>query len=149
MALTHGHASWRTQGRKSFTYTAWQNMLARCKRHPRYAGRGVQVCRRWQSFENFLADMGERPKGTTLDRKDGTKGYDKSNCRWATASTQAANRTGWNKLPDEVGVGFDNKHGKWRARVRRNGVVYFLGYFACKEAAIAARKGFLDVLNAY
>jgi hypothetical protein len=55
--------------------------------------RGVKVCERWQKFENFLADMGERPQGRTLDRYPNNAGnYEPGNCRWATAKEQAANR---------------------------------------------------------
>lgn len=69
-------------------------MLARFRysRHNSAAYAHVAVCFEWESFEAFLADMGERPAGTTLDRKDGTKGYSKDNCRWATATEQARNR---------------------------------------------------------
>lgn len=72
-------------------------MRQRCKgntgRHRHYyASRGITVCERWESFDSFLADMGERPEGTTLDRIDGTKGYEPSNCRWATNKTQGDNR---------------------------------------------------------
>jgi hypothetical protein len=57
-----------------------------------HGGRGITCDQRWSKFENFLADMGERPPGTTLDREDNNKGYCKSNCRWATAVQQRANR---------------------------------------------------------
>jgi len=75
------------------TWVSWSSMRQRCKRHPRYAGKGIDVCERWQKFENFLSDMGERPKGFTLDRIDGSKGYSPDNCRWASASEQNTNRT--------------------------------------------------------
>ena len=92
--LMHGH----TRGRKySPTYSSWQSMLARC-RYPdrdteqKYAKRGIDVCDRWRSFVAFEEDMGGRPKGTTLERKDNNRGYEPGNCIWATPVQQARNR---------------------------------------------------------
>jgi hypothetical protein len=88
-------------------YMSWQHMKDRClnpesDNYPGYGGRGIGVCDRWQGedgFENFLADLGPRPEGTTLDRwpnnKDGH--YEPGNCRWGTGGEQMRNtrRTHW------------------------------------------------------
>lgn len=77
-------------------YSLWSSMLERCqakesKSYPNYGGRGITVSESWQSFENFLRDMGEKPDGKSLDRIDNNAGYSKENCRWASAAEQQRN----------------------------------------------------------
>lgn len=75
----------------------WRTMKARCdnpkvKSYPIYGGRGIRVCPRWQSFENFLADMGVCERGMTLDRINNDGNYEPANCRWTTRQEQNKNR---------------------------------------------------------
>jgi hypothetical protein len=79
-SLKHGHTT-KSQ-HYSPTYNSWRGMIDRCKPSQKYGQLGITVCQHWTVFANFLADMGERPKGHELDRKNPLGNYTKDNCRW-------------------------------------------------------------------
>lgn len=92
---THGH--WAAVKGGTATYKAWVSMKERCtnpnnRMWPHYGGRGIGFCERWTDFVGFLADMGEKPAGLSLDRIDNDGNYEPANCRWADNYTQNQNR---------------------------------------------------------
>lgn len=97
-------------------YNAWANIKDRCNnpnnnRFKHYGGRGITYCKQWESFENFLADMGERPsKHHSIDRIDNDGEYSKKNCRWATIDEQNSNRRGVTLITIN---GVSQTAGKW------------------------------------
>lgn len=97
----HGHSAAKTR-----TYRTWKEMRQRCM-NPNsdkwkwYGGRGITICERWSSFEAFIADMGDRPVGKTLDRLDSDGNYQPDNCRWATPKEQATTNRGVFKLGEK------------------------------------------------
>jgi hypothetical protein len=87
----HTHGMSRTP-----IYKIWDGVKGRCtnsnnKRYKDYGGRGISICDRWLIFENFYADMGERPEGLSIDRIDVNGNYEPNNCRWATDRVQYDN----------------------------------------------------------
>jgi hypothetical protein len=97
----HGEADLRNS-KITREYKSWCSMRQRCLNpnnhaYNRYGGRGIKICKRWNKYENFLADMGRCPLGLTLDRTNNDKNYTPSNCRWATRKQQANNRRHGNR----------------------------------------------------
>lgn len=104
-ATKHGHCK---KGKVSRTYYCWHSMIKRCtkpnnKAYKNYGGRGIKVCNKWMKFENFLKNMGECPKGMSLDRINNNGNYCKSNCRWTTYNKQNRNKR------NNINITFKNK----------------------------------------
>jgi len=126
------------------TYESWKQMRKRClsptnDNYPRYGGRGITISPFWDSFEEFLKDMGSRPKDFTLERIDNACGYFAWNCRWATRKEQQHNTRG-------IGVWWHRGQQKWQAEIEVNGKRKHLGtyysYNAACDAYFEAKKNY-------
>jgi len=113
------------------SYGTWNGMMQRChnrksKSWKNYGGRGIKVCKRWHSVSNFIEDMGSKPPGHTLDRKNNDRGYYPSNCRWVSGTSQCNNMrknvrisyrgktltlAEWSRL---LGISRNTVKGRWR-----------------------------------
>ena len=116
-------------------HCTWKNMMQRCHNknnpgYPDYGGRGVKVCDRWRTFENFYADMGDKPEGMSLDRVNVDGDYAPDNCRWADDFIQARNKRNsitvdgieLKYLAEELGIPYSTLFGRlWRAKHRAEG----------------------------
>ena len=105
-------------------YITWKNMRQRCNnpKYPQYSdygGRGIKVCKEWDDFKIFARDMGDRPEGLSLDRKDNEKGYSKNNCRWTDRVTQRNNSRGIVHL-----ITFDGKTQRLSEWAKETGLHY-------------------------
>lgn len=115
------------------THKAWRNMLARCYNpntpyYKYYGGRGIEVCERWWEFENFLADMGEKPKGKSLDRISPNGNYMLDNCRWSIWQEQQNNTR-------SKGYTWSDKDKKWVAQIMVDYRHIGLGWFNTEKEA--------------
>jgi len=124
---THGRANSRITGYADRTYGIWQAMRDRCSNPKRkdwhcYGGKGIAVTERWNTYENFLADMGNAPAGLTLDRVDGNGNYCKENCKWATRKEQSRNTANMVWIEHE---GVTKSIGDWIAATGGNTSRYY------------------------
>jgi hypothetical protein len=129
------------------TYLSWRNMQYRVNNpnnpnYQSYGGRGITIDPKWNDFEVFLADMGEKPEKLTLDRIDNNKGYSKDNCRWTTRTKQVINGRphGNSKF---LGVSFEKAVGKYKTQIYIDGNNIHIGYFVDE---LEAAKAF-DLVN--
>lgn len=136
------------------TYKTWNAMKQRClnpstPNYKKYGALGVTVCDKWLTFEGFYDDMGERPEGTSLNRKAGASIYSKETCEWATTSIQSydqmldpRNRSG------VKGVRWRKERGVWEARISQGEqhlLYYGLDFFeavCCRKSAELKFYGF-------
>jgi len=143
-------------------YRAWKGMRERCnyknhKDYMGYGGRGIKVCERWNSFSNFLEDMGERPPKYSLDRINNDGDYEPTNCRWTDIKTQSKNtrkrRIGFtkgaykNNTSGYAGI-YILPNGRYRSSISINGKTTFLGCFINLEEAVAVRESALAAKDA-
>jgi len=130
------HGMWESR-----TYQVWANMKTRClnprhRDYHKYGGRGITVCERWLNFQNFLADMGEQPKGLTIERINNHGNYEPQNCKWATYKEQSQNQ----RHPKRKGYSWDRHHQKYQIRISKDGILYHFGYCKTEQGAIRQVK---------
>ena len=139
MNYKHGQA-------KTATYESWCAMKRRCcdknyRNWKYWGGRGITVCHLWKTFVNFFADMGERPKGLSLDRIDTNGNYEPNNCRWVTHTQQVRNtRIYKTNTSGAKGVCWFKDRRKWHSYISVNSKIINLGYFETIAQAAAARQ---------
>lgn len=136
----------------SLTYKAWAGMRQRClnpnnQDYQNYGGRGITICKEWDSYSVFKKDMGKKPANLTLDRKDNDGPYTPENCRWASKTEQDNNRrerrinySRVDNVSGLTGVHFMRARKAWEAFGSVNGVKVKLYYGRDFFEACCARK---------
>lgn len=127
---------------KTPTFNSWDCMKQRCNNpnnvaYKNYGGRGIKYDKRWEKFDNFVEDMGERPENMTLDRINVDDDYYKENCKWSTKREQQHNLRTHKR--EDVGVVYDKSRKKWLSKICNNYKQY-AKRFNTKEEAILWRK---------
>lgn len=129
-------------------YIVWEGMRARCSNpnhisYIYYGDKGIRVCERWDSFENFLEDMGSRPSDKhIIERRDSAEGYCPENCYWSEDKSFQSFNISLRKdnLSGKTGVYLEKSSGKWVSEISINGKSKKLGRFSSKEQAIERRQ---------
>lgn len=131
---------------RSKEYNAWMGMRVRCRdknyhAYHRYGGRGITICKEWESFEAFHKDMGDAPfKNAQLDRIDNDKGYSPENCRWVTPKENSNNRGKQKSKSGYTGVFYKERLSKYEVNFSVNRKHKYVGVFKTLEEAVNARK---------
>lgn len=133
LMTTHGYRTAENREKYSREYATWANMIQRCTNpatdsYKDYGGRGITVCERWRSFDNFMEDMGPKPSPKySIERDDVNKGYEPGNCFWLPKNRQAENRrnciyielSGQKVTLKEASRRLGQNYGSVRSRIRR------------------------------
>jgi hypothetical protein len=144
--IKHGAAC---GGKTTPEYRSWHGLRGRCNNpthqdYENYGGRGIRVCERWDRFENFLADMGSRPPGYSIERIDVNGHYEPANCKWIPLSEQSKNRRWFRSAHyrDLVGQAFGRLRVMADAGRDKHGKVLWLCECIC-HATVTVTTGLL------